>query len=207
MGHSVVRTESGQNHFHSSEISPKRGTTFSRQRQFTSNKINELIHVRQRIVLKMSQTPRLVPPAVYALGYPDRVRVLSLIGELRRVMEHQDGTNDGDRAVTRRLKVTTQDLRLANSVVGEKAIGRFGVGPILANQWNALPHRAPDLRYQPAEALIQAFVHKAATSKLAIEPCVRSPVHWHRPLRFGARQGITADSSCATVCALPQRLR
>src|SRR5262249_30400862 len=56
MGHSVVRTESGQNHFHSSEISPKRGTTFSRQRQFTSNKINELIHVRQRIVLKMGQS-------------------------------------------------------------------------------------------------------------------------------------------------------
>jgi hypothetical protein len=49
----VVRTESGQNHFHSSEISPKRGTTFSRQRQFMSNKINGLIHVRQRKVLKM----------------------------------------------------------------------------------------------------------------------------------------------------------
>src|SRR6516165_8726629 len=58
MGHSVVRTESGQNHFHSSEISPKRGTTFSRQRQFTSNKINELTHVRQRIVLKMGQEHR-----------------------------------------------------------------------------------------------------------------------------------------------------
>ena len=57
MGHSVVRTESQQNHFQSSEISPKRGTTFSRQRQFTSNKINELIHVRQRIVLKMGLTP------------------------------------------------------------------------------------------------------------------------------------------------------
>src|SRR5215470_1904075 len=57
MGHSVVRTESGPNHFHSSEISPKRGTTFSRQRQFTSNKINELIHVRQRIVLKMGLGP------------------------------------------------------------------------------------------------------------------------------------------------------
>src|SRR5262249_4317915 len=59
MGHSVVRTESRQNHFHSSQISPKRGTTFSRQRQFTSNKINELIHVRQRIVLKMGLTLKL----------------------------------------------------------------------------------------------------------------------------------------------------
>src|SRR5262245_43622822 len=62
MGHSVVRTESGQNHFHSSEISPKRGTTFSRQRQFTSNKINELIHVRQRKVLKMGLTRLAVAP-------------------------------------------------------------------------------------------------------------------------------------------------
>src|SRR5262245_44316201 len=53
MGHSVVRTESRQNHFHSSEISPKHGTTLYHQRQFTSHKIHELIHVRQRIVLKM----------------------------------------------------------------------------------------------------------------------------------------------------------
>jgi hypothetical protein len=63
MGHSVVRTESQQNHFHSSEISPKRGTTFSRQRQFTSNKINELIHVRQRKVLKMGETQSLAQEA------------------------------------------------------------------------------------------------------------------------------------------------
>src|SRR5215831_13975485 len=70
MGHSVVRTESRQNHFHSSEISPKRGTTFSRQRQFTSNKINELIHVRQRIVLKMGHNAR--PRArVYGLAKLD----------------------------------------------------------------------------------------------------------------------------------------
>src|SRR5215831_3406158 len=73
MGHSVVRTESRQNHFHSSEISPKRGTTFSRQRQFTSNKINELIHVRQRIVLKMGQTAHLPP-----IGSPAQVKGLFL---------------------------------------------------------------------------------------------------------------------------------
>src|SRR5262245_37181933 len=65
MGHSVVRTESQQNHLHSSEISPKRGTTFLRQRQFTSNKINELIHVRQRKVLKMSLIEGLPSPITY----------------------------------------------------------------------------------------------------------------------------------------------
>src|SRR5260370_899965 len=127
-----------------------------------------------------SQTPRLVPSAVYALRYPDRVRVLSLIGELGRVMEHKDGTIGGGRAAMRRLKVTGEDVRLADPVVGEKAIGRLGVGPILADQRNALPHGAPDLRHQLAEPLVQALVRKTAASKLAIKPCVSSSVHWHR---------------------------
>src|SRR5258708_4840592 len=61
-----------------------------------------------------SQTPRLVPSAVDALRYPDRVRVLPLMGELGRVMEHKDGTIGGDRAVARRLKVTAQDVCLAD---------------------------------------------------------------------------------------------
>jgi hypothetical protein len=111
-----------------------------------------------------SQTPRLVPSAVDALRYPDRVRVLSSIGELRRVMEHKDGTIAGDRAAMRRLKVTGQDVRLADPVVGEKAIGRLGVGPILADQRNALSHGAPDLRHQPSEPLVQALVREAAAS-------------------------------------------
>src|SRR5215475_8067291 len=98
MGHSVVRTESRQNHFHSSEISPKRGTTFSRQRQFTSNKINELIHVRQRKVLKMGQgrasrdagrSPAHVwrvdrgASAVAALAAPDVPSILDASGSQR----------------------------------------------------------------------------------------------------------------------------
>jgi hypothetical protein len=48
---------------------------------------------------------------------------------------------------------------------------------------NALAHGAPDLRHQLAEPLVQTRVGKAAASKLAIKPCVRSPVHWHRSLR------------------------
>jgi hypothetical protein len=78
MGHSVVRTESQQNHFHSSEISPKRGTTFSRQRQFTSNKINELIHVRQRKVLKMglSSPPSFLAEQGWHLGNFDAAPII-----------------------------------------------------------------------------------------------------------------------------------
>jgi hypothetical protein len=49
-------------------------------------------------------------------------------------MEHEKRTVDGDRAITRRLKVTRQDVRLADPVVGEKTVGRLGVGPVLADQ-------------------------------------------------------------------------
>jgi dienelactone hydrolase len=38
-------------------------------------------------------------------------------------MEHKDGTIGGGRAAMRRLKVTGEDVRLADPVVGEKAIG------------------------------------------------------------------------------------
>ena len=149
-----------------------------------------------------SHAPGLVPSAVDALGYPDRVRALSLVGELGRVVEHKDGTTGGDRAVTRRLKVTGQDVRLADSVVREKAIGRLGVGPILADQWNALAHGAPDLRHQFMKPLVQTLVGKTAASEFANNPRVGSPVHWHRSQQFGARQGIMTNSRRATVSTL-----
>ena len=98
-------------------------------------------------------------------------------------MEHQDGTIGGDRAVTSRLKVTGQNIRLVDPIVGQKAIGRLGVGPVLADQRNALAHGAPDLRHQLAEPLAQALVGKTAASKLAINPRVGFPVHWHRSPR------------------------
>src|SRR6267378_648826 len=76
--------------------------------------------------IRMPQTvcdlrrPALSHPLLMLLGYPDRVRALSLVGELGRVMEHEDGTIGGDRAVTSRLKMTGQDVRLADPVVGQK---------------------------------------------------------------------------------------
>src|SRR5258708_32679236 len=122
-------------------------------------------------------------------------------------MEHKNETIGGDRTVTRRLKVTGQNVRLADPVIGEKAIGGLGVGPILANQRNALRHGAPELRQQFSEPLVQTLVREAAASKLAIKPCARRPVHWHRaPQRFGARQGITNDSYRAIACVSLLRL-
>src|SRR5689334_12830851 len=94
-------------------------------------------------------------------------------------MEHKSGTIGGDDAPTRRLKVTGQNVRLTDPLVGIDTISRLGVGPVLAHQRNALAHDAPDLRHQFAEPLVQAIVGKTAASKLAIKPCVSFPVHWH----------------------------
>jgi hypothetical protein len=56
---------------------------------------------------------------------------------------------------------------------GEKAIGSLGVGPILANQKNALPHGAPDLSQQFAESIAKSRIAKFASSGFAINPALR----------------------------------
>src|SRR5262249_45664889 len=56
-----------------------------------------------------SHAAHLVPPAVDGLGDADRGDILSLIAELRGVMEHENQTVDGARAITRRLEMTGQN--------------------------------------------------------------------------------------------------
>jgi hypothetical protein len=123
-----------------------------------------------------SQATRLVPSAVYVLGYADRFGVLSLVREFGRVMQDQNETIGGDDTITSRLKVTGQNVRLADPVIGEKAIGSLGVGPILANQRNALPHGAPDLSQQFAESVAKPRVAKFAPGSFSINPTVAADV-------------------------------
>ena len=130
-----------------------------------------------------SQATGLVPAAVDALGDPDRLCVLSLKAELGGVMEHKNRAIGRNRALKGRLKMTGENVRLADPVVGEKTICGLGISPVLAHQRDALAHGAPDLRHQFAEPLIQALVDKTAASKLAIKPCVVFPVHRHRSSR------------------------
>ena len=116
---------------------------------------------------------RLVPSAVYVLGYADRLGALSLVCEFGRVMQDQNETIGGSDTITRRLKMTGQNVRLADPVIGEKAIGGLGVGPILANQRNALPHGALDLGQQLAEPLAKPRVAKFAPGGFSINPTDR----------------------------------
>ena len=126
--------------------------------------------------IRMPQTvcdlrrPALSRPLLMLLVMPIASDVLSLIAELGRVMQHKNRTVGGDRAITRRLEVAGQNVRFADPVVREEAIGGLGIGPILADQRNALSHGASDLRQQFAEFVAKPRVPKLASTNLSINP-------------------------------------
>jgi hypothetical protein len=81
-----------------------------------------------------SQAARLIPSTVYVLRDADRLGTLSLVCEFGRVMQDQNETIRGSDAITGRLKMTGQNVRLADPVIGEKAIGSRGVGPVVCTK-------------------------------------------------------------------------
>src|SRR3546814_8656861 len=69
---------------------------------------------------------RLVSTTVDALGDADRLRLLSLIAELGRIVQHKNRPIGADHPIARRLKMTSQNVGFAHSIVGEEAIGSLG---------------------------------------------------------------------------------
>ena len=124
------------------------------------------------------EAPGLVAAAIDTLRDPDGLGRLSFINEFRRIMEHENQAVGRPHALAGRLKMSGQNIGLADPVIGEKAIGRLRVGPILADQRNALPHRTSHPRNQLAEPPFQALVRKMTSSNLVVKPC--SPVLVHR---------------------------
>lgn len=90
-------------------------------------------------------------------------------------MEYEDEVVRCGRSIARRLKVTAQNVRLADPVVGEEAIGCLRVGPILADQRNAFAHGVPDLRQQSAEPFVQTLVREPTAGNLRIKPRSTAP--------------------------------
>ncbi|MGX1168774.1 hypothetical protein AB7M16_005040 [Bradyrhizobium sp. USDA 372] len=77
-----------------------------------------------------SEAARLIPSTVYALGDADR-----FCGG----------------AITCQLEMAGQNVRFADPVIREEAVGGLGIRPILADERNALSHGASNLREQFAE--------------------------------------------------------
>jgi hypothetical protein len=106
-------------------------------------------------------------------SHSDRVLLLPLEGKLRRIVQHEHHSRGCMEAVAGRLEMPREDLRLAHSVIREKAIRGLGARPVLAGHRDTLtdPLRKP--RHQGLESLPQAHVRKLAPGELLIDPSCR----------------------------------
>jgi hypothetical protein len=95
-----------------------------------------------------------------ALRNPDQFRPIPLIGELCRVVKHQNRTVRRRYALARELEVPGQNVRFADTRIREKTVRRLRVCPILANERNTLPYVAPHPLKQRAKSLAKPGIPK-----------------------------------------------
>ena len=69
----------------------------------------------------------------------DQLRLFSLIGKFRGVLQNQDRTLGFCKALARRLKMPGEDISLVHALVGEKSIRGFSIRPVLTGHRNTLP--------------------------------------------------------------------
>ena len=105
-----------------------------------------------------------------ALGNPDQFRPVALIGKLGRVVKYQNTTIRRRDALTRRLEMARQNVRFADTRIGEKTIRRLRVCPILANERDTLSYVAPHPLKQCAKSLAKSRIPKFTPADLRDQP-------------------------------------
>lgn len=85
-------------------------------------------------------------------------------------MQHKNETFSGCGTIMCRLEMAGQNVRFADPVIREEAVGCLGIRPILADERNALSHGASNLREQFAESIAEPRVTKLASTNLSIYP-------------------------------------
>lgn len=98
--------------------------------------------------------------------------VCTFVREFAGIVQNQRRAFARRESLARRLKMACKDLRLADLVVREKTIRRFCIGPVLADQRNALAGPACHLLKQPSKTPLQPFVPKLRSCNLALHPCL-----------------------------------
>ena len=111
--------------------------------------------------------------------------------------------------ITCRLEMAGQNVRLADPLIREEAVGCLGIRPILADERNALSHGTPNLLEQFAESVAEPRVLNLASTKSLDRSSIHLPKDRetsfaarsfnvspivHPPRESGAQQGITSDS-------------
>ncbi len=90
------------------------------------------------------------PPARGCRERADPPGSRTLVGELGRVLQHQDRPGGGRDAAARRAEMAGEDPGLADRLVREEAVGGLGVGPVLACQGDGRTDRARHLHEELA---------------------------------------------------------
>jgi hypothetical protein len=100
--------------------------------------------------------------------------LVPLKGELTGVMEHQSLFASLCQSATSGLEMTRHDLLLAHRIIGEKAVSRLGVGPILTGIRNTFTDSVGHHPQQLTEPLSQPRIFKMAPSHLVSNPGARA---------------------------------
>ena len=100
----------------------------------------------------------------HCLGTP------ALPGKLCRVMKNEDRAVAGDEPTPRRVEMAPKNIFFAHPVVGEEAVGRLRVGPVLTGQRYRLSEPGIHALDQLTKATVQQAVAKTAARKLLVEP-------------------------------------
>lgn len=101
---------------------------------------------------------------------PDQLGPIPLIGELSRVVKHENRAVRCCHPLTRRLEMARQNVRFADTMIGEETVRRLRVPPILANERDTLSYVAPDLLEQCAKSLAKPRIPKFASGDFPINP-------------------------------------
>ncbi|MEY9278896.1 hypothetical protein ABIA03_000088 [Bradyrhizobium yuanmingense] len=118
----------------------------------------------------MAPTAILVPAAVDALGQADSARVRALVGEFRGVLNEENWACTI--IVTRACggEVAAKDVGFLHALVGEEAVGRLRVRPVLARERYASAHAVTNLLQQLAKSLTKTGILESCLIDLALCP-------------------------------------
>lgn len=116
------------------------------------------------------RTPCRVAAAGGLAPEPNQLRFVSLVRELGGVLKDEQRAATGLYPITRRLEVPGKNALFVNVVVRQKAIGRLGVGPVLAREGNRAPDAAAESMKQASQSLAQSRVAEFAPGDLAGYP-------------------------------------
>src|SRR6516165_10392784 len=98
------------------------------------------------------------------------MRLISLIGKFRRVVENQNLATYLRCSIERCLKMARQNGFFVDALIGKKAVSRLRIGPVLAHEGDGLPHSTSNLSKQLSEPLQEPIVFKFASGELSVNP-------------------------------------